>query len=191
MITNIIKTKSKMDIQQTTAMIDIVLALHKLNKAVQRHIAIHSTLFSYFSIFIDYKASKPFLMMLTLSGDSRNPHRPKDSSFDSSIGPIVFQKAIKTDLQASDDYPKCTPFSLSGGLLAALFNCKYHHRGLPNAPLCVEQFLGGLSLHLNHLIAWRAGISFWQFGTLPIGIFLSNLDSRHLMTSPRTLLGQF
>ena len=27
-----------MDIQQTTAMIDIVLALHKLNKAVQRHI---------------------------------------------------------------------------------------------------------------------------------------------------------
>ena len=51
--------------------------------------------------------------------------------------------------------------------------------------------LGGLSLHLNHLIAWCAGISFWQFGTLPIGIFLSNLDSRHLMTSPRTLLGQF
>ena len=36
-----------------------------------------------------------------------------------------------------------------------------------------------------------AGISFQQFGTLPIGIFLSNLDSRHLMTSPRTLLGQF
>ena len=53
------------------------------------------------------------------------------------------------------------------------------------------QFLGGLSLHLNHLIAWCAEISFWQFGTLPIGIFLSNLDWRHLMTSPRTLLGQF
>ena len=52
-------------------------------------------------------------------------------------------------------------------------------------------FLGGLSLHLNHLIAWQSGISFWQFGTLPIRIFLSNLDSRHLMTSPRTLLGQF
>ena len=49
----------------------------------------------------------------------------------------------------------------------------------------------GLSLHLNHLIAWRAGISFRQFGTLPIGFVLSNLDSRHLMTSPRTLLGQF
>ena len=48
-----------------------------------------------------------------------------------------------------------------------------------------EGFLGG------HLIAWRAGISFRQFGTLSIGIFLSNLDSRHLMTSPRTLLGQF
>ena len=38
MITNIIKIKSKMDIQRTTAMIDIVLALHSLIKAVQRHI---------------------------------------------------------------------------------------------------------------------------------------------------------
>ena len=52
-------------------------------------------------------------------------------------------------------------------------------------------FLGGLSLHLNHLMASHTGISFQQFGTLPIGIFLSNLDSRHLMTSPRILLGQF
>ena len=79
-------------------------------------------------------------MVLTPCGDSRNLHRPKDSSFDSSIGPIVFQKAIKSDLQASDDYPKCTAISLSGGLLAALFNCKYHHRGLPSTPLCVEHF---------------------------------------------------
>ena len=55
----------------------------------------------------------------------------------------------------------------------------------------MEQFLGGLSLHLNHLIAWHMGISFWQFGTLPIGIFLSNLVSRQLETSPRTLFGQF
>ena len=52
-------------------------------------------------------------------------------------------------------------------------------------------FLGGLSLHLNHLIVWRTKISFQQFGTLPIGICLSNLDSKHLMTSPGTLLGQF
>ena len=51
--------------------------------------------------------------------------------------------------------------------------------------------LGGLSVNLNHLIAWHVGISFRQFGTLPIGIILSNLGSRHLMTSPRTLLGQF
>ena len=43
----------------------------------------------------------------------------------------------------------------------------------------------------NHLIAWHVGISFQQFGTLPIGIFLSNLGSRHLMTSPRTILSQF
>ena len=144
MITNTIKIKSKMDTQQTTAMIDIVLALHKLNKAVQRHIAIHrphSTSFSYFFILIDYKAFKLILMVLTPCGDSRNLHRPKDSSFDLSIGPIVFQKAIKNDLQASDDYPKCTAISLSGGLLTALFNCKYHHRGLPSTPLCAKQFL--------------------------------------------------
>ena len=65
----------------------------------------------------------------------------------------------------------------------------------PHQVTCVNSldilFLGGLNLHLNHLIAWCAGISFQQFGTLPFGIFLSNLDSRHLMTSPRTLLGQF
>ena len=42
--------------------------------------------------------------------------------------------------------------------------------------------LGGLSLHLNHLIAERVSAPYWQFGTLPIGIFLSNLDSRQLET---------
>ena len=70
-----------MDIQQTTAMIDIVLVLHKLNSTVQRHIAIHrphSISFSYFSIFVDYKALKLILMVLTPCGDSRNLHRPKD-----------------------------------------------------------------------------------------------------------------
>ena len=84
MITNTIKIKSNMDIQQTTAMIDIVLALHKLNNAVQRHyfVNLYYTLFSYFSIFVNYKASKPILMVLTPCGDSRNLHRPKDSSFD-------------------------------------------------------------------------------------------------------------
>ena len=37
--------------------------------------------------------------------------------------------------------------------------------------------LDGLSVNLNHLIAWRLGISFQQFGTLPIGIFLLNFDA--------------
>ena len=80
-------------------------------------------------------------MVLTPCRDSRNLHRPKDLLFDSSIGPIVFQKAIKNDLQASDDYPKCTAISLSRGLLAVLSNYKYHYRELPSTPLCVEQFL--------------------------------------------------
>ena len=142
MITNIIKIKSKMDIQKTTAMIDIVLVLHKLNKAVQRHIISFPNLyFKSFFAFIEYEASKPILMVLTPCRDSRNLHGPKNSSFDSSIGPIVFQKVIKNDLRVSDDYPKCTAISSSGGLLAALFNCKYHHRGLPSTPLCVEQVL--------------------------------------------------
>ena len=52
-------------------------------------------------------------------------------------------------------------------------------------------FLGGLSLHLNHLIASRVGICYRQFGTLPIGIFLSNLDSRQLDTSLMTSYGHF
>ena len=46
------------------------------------------------------------------------------------------------------------------------------------------QFLGGLSLHLNHLIQSRAEISYWLFGTLPIGLLLSNFSQdslRHLL----------
>ena len=47
-------------------------------------------------------------------------------------------------------------------------------------------FLGGLSLHLNHLIAERVSAPYRQFGTLPIGIFLSNLVSGQLETSLMT-----
>ena len=49
-----------------------------------------------------------------------------------------------------------------------------------------SEFLGGLSLHLNHLIAERVSAPYRQFGTLPIGIFLSNLDSGQLETSLMT-----
>ena len=55
--------------------------------------------------------------------------------------------------------------------------CEPHH---------VNLFLGGLSLHLNHLIAERMSAPYRQFGTLPIGIFLSNLDSGQLETSLMT-----
>ena len=44
------------------------------------------------------------------------------------------------------------------------------------------QFLGGLSLHLNHLIASRVANYDWPFGTLPFGLFWSNLDTRDLDT---------
>ena len=49
--------------------------------------------------------------------------------------------------------------------------------------LVASVFLGGLSLHLNHLIAERVSAPYRQFGTLPIGIFLSNLVSGQLETS--------
>ena len=54
-----------------------------------------------------------------------------------------------------------------------------------------ESFLGGLSLHLNHLIASRTANYDWPFGTLPFGFFGSNLDTRDLETSPRTYSGDF
>ena len=56
---------------------------------------------------------------------------------------------------------------------------------------CLFRFLGGLSLHLNHLIASRAANYNWPFGTLPFGLFGSNLDTRDLETYPRTYSGHF
>ena len=55
----------------------------------------------------------------------------------------------------------------------------------------IRKFLGGLSLHLNHLIASRAINYDWPFGTLPFGLFGSNLDTRDLETYPRTYSGHF
>ena len=52
-------------------------------------------------------------------------------------------------------------------------------------------FLGGLSLHLNHLIALGMTIYNWPFGTLPFRLFGSNLDTRDLETYPRTYTGHF
>ena len=52
-------------------------------------------------------------------------------------------------------------------------------------------FLGGLSLHLNHLITSRMANYDWPFGTLPFELFGSNLDTRDLETYPRTYSGHF
>ena len=52
-------------------------------------------------------------------------------------------------------------------------------------------FLGGLSLHLNHLIESRMTNYDWPFRTLPFGLFGSNLDTRDLETYPRTYSGHF
>ena len=41
-----------------------------------------------------------------------------------------------------------------------------------------EQFLGGLSLHLNHLIGSRMTNYDWPFWTLPFGLFWSNLGHK-------------
>ena len=55
----------------------------------------------------------------------------------------------------------------------------------------IQSFLGGLSLHLNHLIESRVTNYDWPFGTLPFGLFWSNLDTRDLETYPRTYSGHF
>ena len=60
----------------------------------------------------------------------------------------------------------------------------------PPQPL-MGLFLDGLSLHLNHLIASRTANYDWPFGTLPFGLFGSNLDTRDLETYPRTYSGHF
>ena len=57
--------------------------------------------------------------------------------------------------------------------------------------LRIALFLGGLSLHLNHLIASHAANYDWPFGTLPFGFFGSNVDKRDLETYPRTYSGHF
>ena len=54
-----------------------------------------------------------------------------------------------------------------------------------------ESFLGGLSLHLNHLIASRMTNYYWPFETFSLGIFWSNLDTMDLETYPRTYFGHF
>ena len=53
------------------------------------------------------------------------------------------------------------------------------------------QFLGSLSLHLYHLIASGVANYNWPFGTLPFGLFGSNLDTKDLETYPRTYSGHF
>ena len=44
---------------------------------------------------------------------------------------------------------------------------------------------------LNHLIGSGVANYDWQFGTLPFGIFWSNLDTMGLETYPRTYSGHF
>ena len=78
------------------------------------------------------------------------------------------------------------------GVLRAIFNGLniYHvfgHGGHGHhVVITLIEFLGGLSLHLNHLIVECMSAPYRQFGTLPIGIFLSNLDSGQLETSLMT-----
>ena len=52
-------------------------------------------------------------------------------------------------------------------------------------------FLGGLSLHLNHLIGSCVTNYDWPFGTLPLGLFGSNLDTMDLETYPRSYSDHF
>ena len=73
--------------------------------------------------------------------------------------------------------------------IADLLKALVKHRLKLSPKKC--QFLGGLSLHLNHLIASRTANYNWPFGTLPFGLFGSNLDTRDLETYSRTYSGLF
>ena len=53
------------------------------------------------------------------------------------------------------------------------------------------QLLGDFSLHLNHLIESHMANYDLPFGTLPFGLFGSNLDTRDLETYPRSYSGHF
>ena len=57
--------------------------------------------------------------------------------------------------------------------------------------ILISHFLGGLSLHLNHLIGSRVTNYDWPFGTLPLGLFWSNLDTMDLETYPRSYSDHF
>ena len=51
--------------------------------------------------------------------------------------------------------------------------------------------LGGLSVKLNHLIGSRMTNYNWPFGTLPFGLFGSNLDTMDLEKYSRIYYGYF
>ena len=71
------------------------------------------------------------------------------------------------------------------------YTCVLIYRNIILIVKGVKRFSGGLSLHLNHLIASRMANYDWPFGTLPFGLFGSNLDTRDLETYPGTYSGSF
>ena len=89
--------------------------------------------------------------------------------------------------------PKTAPFStttcgvISKSNIFAISLTSYR----PQTKFVKVMFLGGLSSHLNHLIASHVANYNWPFGTLLFGLFGSNLDTRDLETYPRTYSGHF
>ena len=67
--------------------------------------------------------------------------------------------------------------------------CLMHPAGISINSFYHTMFLGGLSLHLNHLMASYMTNCDWSFGTLPFGLLWSNMDTRDLKTYPRTYSG--
>ena len=99
----------------------------------------------------------------------------------------VFSLTLARSPMASRSYRRASDFlnyspGLASDLLAEWKSGKKEKNYL---------FLGGLSLHLNHLIESRVTNYDWPFGTLPFGLFGSNLDTRDLETYPRTYSGHF
>ena len=126
------------------------------------------------------------------------------STLSSTMLAITQFQAVDTPRFTHSKILKCEILHMDKGALPPTtpVNPYLGHRAQKNGPLFkslgpflviseICHFLGGLSLHLNHLIASRMANYDWPFGTLPFGLFGSNLDTMDLETYPRTYSGHF
>ena len=107
-------------------------------------------------------------------------------------------KGVASESNLREHISHTPPQSLNKAAHSGFETQRRHHQKsktgvsvTPQMNMCPTKFLGGLSLHLNHLIGSRMTNYDWPFGTLLLGIFWSNLYTMDLETYPRTYCGHF